>query len=116
MSTSENTSSDPLGSSRDQSAVTLAWQPEDIAALALAVARLERELPEWWWRVGACHLTADATIGPDLAGEDAWLLDVIEFFDSDLPQPASCAAALHDCIDQGKAARAQAMSNRTANL
>jgi hypothetical protein len=33
--------------------------------LSAAVALLERVLPGWWWRVGTCCVSDDATIGPD---------------------------------------------------
>lgn len=39
----------------------MSFGQEDMAALAAAVERLERELPGWWWRVGACSVSADAT-------------------------------------------------------
>ena len=79
------------------------WQPEDTAALAIAIARLERELPGWWWSTGTCSISAHASIGPDLAGADKGLLDVSPFddgFHADLSRPSSCAAALNNCIDQ----------------
>lgn len=34
-------------------------------SLDAAVALCERVLPGWWWRVGTCHVSDDATIGPD---------------------------------------------------
>ncbi len=88
---------------------TAGWQPEFKADLVSALARLERELPGWWWRVGACHVSADATIGPDSAGPDAWLLYIgatrvfDEGIDCDLKQPATCGAALNSVIDQALA-------------
>ena len=78
------------------------WQPEDHTALAVAIERLERELPGWWWSVGACHVSADASIGPDHKGPAAHLLrDKIfdDGFHNDIPQPSSCAEALNSCID-----------------
>lgn len=88
----------------------MSFGQEDMAALAAAVERLERELPGWWWRVGACSVSADATIGPDRTGPDAALLVDVRFdegFDSDLRQPASCAEALNRCIDMALFAKAQ---------
>ncbi len=73
------------------------WQPENSLELGDAIAELEARLPGWWWRVGACHVSADASIGPDQTGPDAALLTIREFdagFHVDLPQPASCADAL----------------------
>lgn len=87
------------------------WQPEMVGDLAIAIRRLETELPGWWWRVGACHVSADATIGPDSAGLDAHLLYLEsrifdDAFDNDLRQPATCAEALNGAIDMALAAKA----------
>lgn len=35
------------------------------SSLDAAVALCNRVLPGWWWRVGTCHVSDDATIGPD---------------------------------------------------
>ena len=74
-----------------------------------AVARLERELPGWWWRVGHCHVSSDASIAPDYNDPvhqdrlyQEWPDDDImgEGFHVDLPQPSTLAAALHHVIDE----------------
>jgi hypothetical protein len=52
------------------------WQPEDIECLAAALNRLESLLPGWWWSVGSCHVSSDASLGPDRYGPDAALLDM----------------------------------------
>lgn len=89
----------------------IGWQPEDTTALASAIARLERDLPGWWWSVGACHVSSDATvafkkratIGPDISGPFANVLDdpVCDAgFDCDLLQPSTCAEALNGAIDK----------------
>jgi len=87
------------------------WQPEFKASLVSALTRLEKELPGWWWRVGSCSVSADATIGPDRTGPDAHLLKIDEFdkgFDCDLRQPATCGEALNRAIDKALAAKAVA--------
>lgn len=81
----------------------MSWMSEDMAALSGAVERLERELPGWWWRIGACSVSADASIGPDRTGPDAVLLGDRRFdegFHADIKQPALVAEALVSCIDQ----------------
>jgi hypothetical protein len=35
------------------------------ASIDAAAALLRLTLPGWWWNVGTCHLSDDATIGPD---------------------------------------------------
>lgn len=79
------------------------WQPEDTSSLASAIARMERELPGWWWSTGSCSVSAHASIGPDRLGQDAGLLAMKTFddgFHQDLSRPSTCADALNDCIDQ----------------
>jgi len=85
------------------------------------------DLPEagWWFSVGACHVSADATVCPDTAGQDAWLFqtgdaDVTKFFDEgfdlDLLPPATMANALIRLTHRAKAARdAYAARNRLAD-
>jgi len=79
------------------------WQPEPIGELRNAIERMQRELPGWWWSVGACHYSADASSGPDLKGPAAMLLKHKVFdegFHADLDQPSTCGQALNNVIDQ----------------
>ncbi len=86
-------------------------------ALGSAIEKLQRELPGWWWSVGSCHVSADATVGPDLSGPDRDLLYIREFdegIDNDLAHPATVAEALLGAIEKAKAMRAKAKSDRQA--
>lgn len=87
------------------------WCAEgSVAGLEAAIDRLYRELPGWWWSVGNCHVSADATIAPDRNGPDAHLLKFKEFdegIDGSLLHPASMAEAMHNAIDLAKAIRAK---------
>lgn len=47
-------------------------------ALSAAIQEFETALPGWWWSVGHCSLTRDASCGPDSAGPDANLLKLPE--------------------------------------
>jgi hypothetical protein len=64
------------------------------------------ELPKgWWWSVGTCSVSNDASIGPDVAYCDKETL--IRFDDglhADLPHPSTIADALRDCIRQAREA------------
>jgi hypothetical protein len=90
------------------------WQPENTADLVVAIERIERELPGWWWSVGACHVSSDASVwttgrasvGPDMRGPLNWIVDdpVCDAgFHCDLQQPSSCAEALNGAIDMALA-------------
>lgn len=73
-----------------------------------AVAKFSAELPGWWWSLGDCSVSADASCGPDVAGPDAALLSIPVFdggFHADIPQPATVVEALMNVMAQAKAAK-----------
>lgn len=56
--------------------------------LALALVEFDAQLPGWWWSVGYCKVSGDASCGPDRQGDDADLLAHKEFdegFHVDIP-------------------------------
>lgn len=84
-------------------ALSAGWKPKLIEAIAI----LEKELPGWWWRIGNCSVSADASCGPDRAGPDAHLLEIRLFddgFHADLRHPSDVATALLEVIRQAKEA------------
>lgn len=93
----------------------MSWTAEkQTGDLVAAIAYFNSKLPGWWFSVGACHVSADATVAPDTAGIDAFLFhtgdDPAErFFDSgfdvDLLPPATMADALIRATDLAAAAR-----------
>lgn len=81
-----------------------------VGDLPAAIAYFNSMLPGWWFSVGACHVSADASCAPDSAGCDAGLLRIEGgFFDSgfdvDLLPPATMADALRRVTDIAWAAR-----------
>lgn len=91
--------------------VTYTWcRQESTAGIGEAIERLYRELPGWWFSLGNCHVSADATVGPDRIGPDRALLRFEEFdngVDGSLLHPATLAEALHNAIDNAIAAKAR---------
>jgi hypothetical protein len=92
------------------------WTAQDQTGdLTAAIAYFNEKLPGWWFSVGACHVSADATVAPDSAGADADALfhsgdrTVTAFFDTgfevDLHPPATMADSLIRATDLAKAAR-----------
>ena len=80
-----------------------------LADLANAIADFERALPGWWWSIGSCHVSRDASCGPDRVGPDAHLLSdrlFDEGFHADLRGDATVADALRDVMRQALEARA----------
>lgn len=91
--------------------VTYAWCAKDSTkGLILAIERLYEELPGWWFSLGNCHVSADATIGPDRSGADKHLLQIKEFddgIDGSVLHPATLAEALHRAIDLAHEAKSR---------
>lgn len=93
----------------------MSWTVEDqVGDLPAAIAYFHSKLPGWWFSVGACHVSADATVCPDAAGIDEWLFRtgdeaVTKYFDTgfdlDLLPPATMADALIGVTDIAWAAR-----------
>lgn len=78
-----------------------------------AVAEFKAKLPGWWYTMGDCSVSADASCGPDSAGPDFDLLYLDDrTFDNgfhvDLLQPATVAEALLNVMNQGLTAKAAA--------
>jgi len=48
--------------------------PTNTNDLASAIREFEAALPGWWWSVGSCSISRDASCGPDRQGPDADLL------------------------------------------
>ncbi len=75
-----------------------------------AVAAFTAALPGWWFSVGLCHVSADASCAPDSAGPDEDLLNDRLFengFHAALLPPATMADALHEVMLQALKARAK---------
>lgn len=54
-------------------------QRQNAVALAAAITEFEEKLPGWWWSIGSCSVSRDASCGPDRTGPDADLLQDREF-------------------------------------
>jgi hypothetical protein len=76
--------------------------------LIAAIEEFQSALPGWWFTLGDCSVSADASCGPDRNGPDANLLSNRLFdngFHIDLPQPARIADALQCVTAKAMAAR-----------
>lgn len=75
-----------------------------------AITKFCTELPGWWWSIGDCSVSADASCGPDRKGPDADLLTHRVFdegFHCDTRHPACPIESLMDVLAQAKAQRAK---------
>lgn len=76
--------------------------------LSLAVARLKKALPGWWFSVGRCGLTCHASCGPDRAFIGQPFLDRYDSgFHADIPNPTTLAVALEAALAKALAALSQ---------
>ena len=59
----------------------------------------KQRLPGWWYSVGECQVSCDASCGPTVESEHIHLIPLDDRFNSgfhaDLPQPAYLADALY---------------------
>lgn len=82
---------------------------EFLRDITWAIAVFRHALPGWWFRVGLCTLTGDASIGPDFRSDVAPSKEIIDRYDdgfhADL-EPGNglqrCARALLHCTVQAK--------------
>lgn len=68
---------------------------DDTGDLQAAIAEFHSALPGWWFSVGSCSVSCDASIGPDRAYIAEPILTIFdEGIHADLTQPSTLAAAL----------------------
>jgi hypothetical protein len=83
--------------------------------LEQAIEAFKAEFPGWWWKVGECRISCDATIamdkydiGPDGNHPDSDLMGYRTFdegFEVDLRQPSSVVGALLHVMEKARVAR-----------
>ena len=81
--------------------------------IGAAIKKFCDELPGWWFSLGYCSVSSDASCGPDVAGPDKELLKIAEFdsgFHVDLLQPSAMSDALMCVMEEAKAARQAALN------
>lgn len=90
------------------------WKWQGPHGLELAIIEFKLALPGWWFTVGECQVSADASCGPTRESPEIDLIKYDRRFDdgfhADLPQPASIADALRNVMTQA----AQAIEARRA--
>ncbi len=89
------------------------WQTAPAHGLERAVADFKAALPGWWFSVGECQVSADASCGPTRESDHIALIPLDRRFDdgfhADLPQPATMVQALETVRVEALAAIASAL-------
>lgn len=82
----------------------MTWQTSDPEGLEDAIREFKASLPGWWFSIGECQVSADASCGPTSESPDIKLIAKDRRFDdgfhADLLQPATMADALRDVMQQ----------------
>lgn len=80
------------------------WQTSAPTGIEQAVSEFKRVLPGWWFTIGECQVSADASCAPTRESEHITLVGKDRRFDdgfhADLPQPSTMADALRDVQSQ----------------
>ena len=92
------------------------WQTSPATGLEQAIAEFKEALPGWWFTVGECQVSADASCGPTRESLSIELIAKDRRFDdgfhADLPQPSTLADALRDVQGQALTALARIANHR----
>lgn len=76
--------------------------------LERAIRQFRHCLPNWWFSVGECDISCDASIAPMKTSADIDLIPFDQRFDdgfhADLPQPATLADALREATIEAQVA------------
>ena len=89
-----------------------AWHTTPATGLEAAIAHFKADLPGWWFSVGECQVSCDASCAPTTETPHIALIqragDPFDGgFHADLAQPSSMAAALDDVRRQALEAIAE---------
>lgn len=88
------------------------WPEACHIGIEAVIARFRRELPDWWYSLGECQVSCDASCSPTSLSEDIDLIPMDPRFDhgfhADVPQPSELKTALLIVLHDAKAARLRA--------
>lgn len=86
----------------------MTWATAPQPDLEATIAAFKAEFPGWWYSLGECQVSCDASCAPTSETIDIARLARDERFDSgfhaDLAQPSTLAAALRNAMAQARAA------------
>jgi hypothetical protein len=84
------------------------WHTTPATDLESAIAEFKAALPGWWFSLGECQVSCDASCGPTRESPHIYLIpydhQFNEGFHADLPQPSTLATALRTVLADAQAA------------
>lgn len=98
-----------------RNATSQAWSLKCHEGIENVIARFRRELPNWWYSLGECQVSCDASCAPTSESPDLALIPKDDRFNSgfhvDVPQPSKLSSALLIVLHEALAAKARADGN-----
>lgn len=91
------------------------WPDDCHSGVENVIARFRRELPGWWYSLGECQVSCDASCAPTSESEDIGLIPHDDRFNSgfhvDVPQPSKLSSALLIVLHAALGARARCLGD-----
>lgn len=92
-----------------------AWSTKCHEGIENVIARFRKELPNWWFSLGECQVSCDASCAPTSHSPDMRHIPVDDRFNSgfhaDVPQPSKLTDALLIVMFEALAAKHSAEGN-----
>lgn len=92
------------------------WKTTRQSDLEQAIDAFKRHLPGWWYSLGECQVSCDASCAPTPESEDINLIPLDDRFNSgfhvDLPQPSTLSDALRTVLEEAVAVRSYLKGSR----
>lgn len=96
----------------EPSAEKQAWRLDCHEGIEKIIERFRKELPNWWYSLGECQVSCDASCAPTSESPDMSLIPQDDRFNSgfhvDMPQPSKLSSALLIVMHGALAAKARA--------
>lgn len=95
----------------DENQDAQAWPDDCHSGIENVIARFKRDLPGWWYSLGECQVSCDASCAPTSESGDIALIPQDDRFNSgfhvDVPQPSKLSSALLIVLHAALAAKAR---------
>jgi len=92
------------------------WPDDCHSGVENVIARFRQELPNWWYSLGECQVSCDASCGPTSLSDDIRHIPQDDRFNSgfhaDVPQPSTLKAALLIVLHAALAAKARSEGDK----
>lgn len=92
-----------------------AWPVDCHGGIEKIIAKFKQELPGWWYSLGECQISCDASCAPTSESRDISLIPQDDRFNSgfhvDVPQPSKLSSALLIVLHAALAAKARCAGN-----